>query len=240
MEPEQNYEVTVTVRNLTKYMKRIKFSKPQTNNFRVTSENFGAVAAGLTVKLNIQFESKARGDFHDMVEIHCEGHAAPYKLNLHAFQPAADIQFEPVLNMRYIPAGETRYEQVEFRNEGRVAGFFSLEEANPRKPFLRIDPPTCQLQPDEVVSVQVGMTGTQAEQTTRQIKVTVAGQEDRPQTMEVHATSAQQTLSLVFEEGGGAKSSLNFGTLHMGERKEFPGFLINNGPQPATFKFKFI
>jgi hypothetical protein len=58
--------------------------------------------------------------------------------------------------------------------------------------------------------------------------------------MEVTSTSAVQNISLVFEEGGGSKSSLNFGTLHMGERKEFPAYLINNGPQPAHFKFKFI
>jgi len=48
--------------------------------------------------------------------------------------------------------------------------------------------------------------------------------------MEITATCVDQTLSIVFEEGGGVKSSLNFGTLYMGERKEYPAFLVNNGP----------
>lgn len=26
----------------------------------------------------------------------------------------------------------------------------------------------------------------------------------------------------------------------MGERREYPAFLVNNGPQPAPFKFKFL
>lgn len=26
----------------------------------------------------------------------------------------------------------------------------------------------------------------------------------------------------------------------MGERREFPGFLVNNGPKPMTFNFKFL
>ena len=26
----------------------------------------------------------------------------------------------------------------------------------------------------------------------------------------------------------------------MGERREYPAFLVNNGPQPAPFKFKFM
>jgi hypothetical protein len=47
-------------------------------------------------------------------------------------------------------------------------------------------------------------------------------------------------LSIVFEEGGGQKSSLNFGTLYMGERREYPAFLVNNGPLPASYDLKFL
>jgi hypothetical protein len=39
----------VTIRNITKNLKRFKFSKPQTSNFRCDYENIGNVAAGLTV-----------------------------------------------------------------------------------------------------------------------------------------------------------------------------------------------
>ena len=50
----------------------------------------------------------------------------------------------------------------------------------------------------------------------------------------------EQHLSIVFEEGGGQKSSLNFGTLYMGQRREYPAFLVNNGPQPANFNLRFL
>ena len=99
-----------------------------------------------------------------MIEIFCEGYPQPYKLLLHAYQPTADIQFEPTVNMRYIPAGKTSYEHVEIRNEGRMPGYFSLQEVAPQKPYLTIEPTTCQLNPDEVVNVQIGMTGTSAEE----------------------------------------------------------------------------
>jgi len=33
---------------------------------------------------------------------------------------------------------------------------------------------------------------------------------------------------------------LNFGTLYMGERREYPAFLVNNGPQPASFDLRFL
>ena len=50
----------------------------------------------------------------------------------------------------------------------------------------------------------------------------------------------EHSLSIVFAEGGGAKSSLNFGTLYMGERREYPAFLVNNSPKPVPFNFKFL
>jgi hypothetical protein len=71
------------------------------------------------------------------------------------------------------------------------------------------------------------------------IQVQVEGQ-DRVRNIEVTATSVEHSLSIVFEEGGGQKSSLNFGTLYMGERREYPAFLVNNGPKAVPFNFKFL
>jgi len=44
-----------------------------------------------------------------MIEINCEGYNQPYKLHLHATQPAPDIHFEPFVNMRFIPNGEVKF-----------------------------------------------------------------------------------------------------------------------------------
>ena len=73
----------------------------------------------------------------------------------------------------------------------------------------------------------------------RLIQVKVEGQ-DRIRNIEVTATSVEHNLSIVFEEGGGQRSSLNFGTLYMGERREYPAFLVNNGPKPVNFNMKFL
>mmetsp|Transcript_43632 Transcript_43632/g.42147 ORF Transcript_43632/g.42147 Transcript_43632/m.42147 type:complete len:243 (+) Transcript_43632:639-1367(+) len=71
----------------------------------------------------------------------------------------------------------------------------------------------------------------------RQVKVLVEGQ-DRG-FIELTATSVEHHISVVFEEGGGQKSTLQFGTLYMGERREYPAFIVNNGPGPADFNFTF-
>ena len=159
MEPNQNYEVTVTVRNITKNMRRFKFSKPKTSNFRCDFENIGSVAAGLSVKLNVQFEADTEGDYHDFIEIGCEGFPNSYKLQLHAYQPGADIQFEPFVNMKFIPNGETRYQTIDFKNEGKISGFVNLEEETRQKSSLTFDPSSFDIQPNHVVSVTVGLRG---------------------------------------------------------------------------------
>ncbi len=63
--------------------------------------------------------------------------------------------------------------------------------------------------------------------------------QERVRNIEITATSVEHHLSIVFEEGGGQKSSLNFGTLYMGERREYPAFLVNNGPKPVNFNLDF-
>jgi hypothetical protein len=53
IEPNQNYEVTVTIRNITKKMRRIMFTRPSDPRFQCEYENTGSVAAGLTMKVSI-------------------------------------------------------------------------------------------------------------------------------------------------------------------------------------------
>ena len=93
--------------------------------------------------------------------------------------------------------------------------------------------------PNEIKKVKVGLTALEPDFIMKLIKVGVEGQ-DRVRNIEVTATSVDHNLSIVFEEGGGQRSSLNFGTLYMGERREYPAFLVNNGPKPVPFNFKFL
>lgn len=57
IEPNQSYEVTVTVRNISKKVRRIKFVKPKTSKFNLDYEPQGPVAAGLAIKMNVSFET---------------------------------------------------------------------------------------------------------------------------------------------------------------------------------------
>jgi len=75
-----------------------------------------------------------------MIEILTEGYDQPYKLHLHAEMPAPDIQFEPVVNLKFIPMGQEKFEYVEFKNEGRMSGHVSLREEVRSKPGIVLEP----------------------------------------------------------------------------------------------------
>ena len=130
----------MTVRNITKRMRRIMITQPKSNKFRVEYDNSGSVASGLSVRMNLQFETDEEGDFHDMIEIHTEGYKQPYKLHMHALKPSADIQFEPLVNLKFIPLGQEKEEVVEFKNEGRMTGHVTLKEEVRTKTGILIEP----------------------------------------------------------------------------------------------------
>ena len=72
----------------------------------------GPVAAGLAIKMNVSFETDAEGDFHDFIEISTEDHPEKYMLRLHAYKPQPDIQFEPLVNFKFVPINSTKFETI--------------------------------------------------------------------------------------------------------------------------------
>jgi hypothetical protein len=68
------------VRNISKKVRRIKFSKPRTAKFKCDYDMQGPVAAGLAIKMNVSFETDEEGDFHDCIEITTEDSIEPYRL----------------------------------------------------------------------------------------------------------------------------------------------------------------
>ena len=125
--------------------------------------------------MNVSFESDHDGDFHDVVEIQCEGYDQKFQLFLHALKPAPDIQFEPLVNFRFIPIKNTHHEEIEFKNEGRIGGTVSLDVDQMRGGGLVVEPAQFSIEPDEIRRIRVSLTATEPDLITRLLHVNVDG-----------------------------------------------------------------
>ena len=135
----------------------------------------GPLAAGLAVKMNVSFETDADGDFHDVVEIQAEGHDQKFQLFLHALRPAPDVQFEPLVNFRFVPIKTTKHEEIEFKNEGRLTGNVFLEVDTLKGAGLEVEPRQFSIEPEEVRKIRVSLTATEPDLITRLLHVHVDG-----------------------------------------------------------------
>ncbi len=63
--------------------------------------------------------------------------------------------------------------------------------------------------------------------------VRIEGQSSK--SLDVNAAVVEQRVELVLPGGGGPLSSLHFGALYFGEKREIKALLVNNGPAPCSF-----
>lgn len=77
---------------------------------------------------------------------------------LHALRIGPDIQFEPLVNLKYIPQGLEKTEIVTFKNEGRLVGHVRLQEEGRAKTSMILEPSSFSLEPNQVQKVRIGMT----------------------------------------------------------------------------------
>ena len=107
------------VRNLTAKGRRIRIYQPKTHRFRCDYDMEGNVAAGLSMKLVVSFETNSSGDFHDYLEI-VSGTDFRVPVPLHAYQPQANIIFEPFINFGFVRIHHEKREKIAFKNDGKV------------------------------------------------------------------------------------------------------------------------
>ena len=90
-------------------------------------------------------------------------------------KPGPDIQFEPLVNFKFVPINTTKYEEIEFKNEGRVAGTIRLEFDQKKSADISVEPSRFTLEPDEVRKVKVALTASDPDFIMKLIQVVVEG-----------------------------------------------------------------
>lgn len=229
--------MTVLVKNVTKNMKRIKIKPPTTNKFFCDYEAGGPLAPGLSMQLIVSFKTTEEGGFYkDEIQIIPEGEK-PIILELKAHAKVWHVVYPPFLNFGFLQPSKPAKRMIEFSNEGDNTASVNLSVAG-NEPAVLLEEAAFEIKPGEkhLVGVILTVQGV-ADLISKMINVTVGGEQRDP--ISINAVVVKQVLSVVFENGAGQASEINFGSLFFGETRECNGVLVNNGPKPMQFNITF-
>lgn len=89
----------------------------------------GAIPAGLTMNLLVQFESNILGDFHDQLKIMTDDDKT-YVIPLHSYESACDFIFPEFINFGFVQKGRDVSQFITIKNKGKKAGKMELKINN--------------------------------------------------------------------------------------------------------------
>lgn len=249
IQPEQTYEMSICVRNLSSHVRRIRFTPPKTSRFSAKFETLGALAVGLATNIEVSFETDTSGDYHDQIRIHSEGYE--YVLLLHALSSQPDILYDPFVNLGFTTINRPATGSVLFRNEGKISGEVALKYDKQSISELTIVPETFTLHPNSELPVALSFKSREVSTFRCVIDVEIEGS-DSTRHIDINANCVDQQMALVagsLEPVGEAEmgqshmviaTSLEFRTMYHGQRKEIQAYLVNVGPFPVRYQVKFV
>ena len=242
------YEVPVKIYNISKKTKSVNIKHPH-GLFKVDTDKKNKrsqISPGMHLELIVIFETEQNitEDQFDEIVITSEN---DFKLvlPLKAYLPQPLVQFEPLINLGFVPVGTKKMDIIQFLNDGALGT--KVELKLDKKDELRLDndniylPPYNPKIPEEKrkQSITITFEPTDTQNLHEKIEVKQVVGDKILGYIEVIATSVVQQMSIVFEEGGGPQTDINFGLLYHGQKKECSAFLVNNGPKEMNYKFFF-
>ena len=242
------YEVPVKIYNISKKTKSVNIKHPH-GLFKVDTDKKNKrsqISPGMHLELIVIFETEQNitEDQFDEIIITSEN---DFKLvlPLKAYLPQPLIQFEPLINLGFVPVGTKKIDTIQFLNDGALGT--KIELKLDKKDELSLDtdniflPPYNPKIPEEkrkqCITISFEPSDTQNLHEKIEVKQEVG--DKILGYIEVIATTVVQQMSIVFEEGGGPQTDINFGLLYHGQKKECSAFLVNNGPKEMNYKFYF-
>lgn len=102
-EPNEIYEISLYIRNVSQFSQKIKFKKPNCPALTVTASREGSLAAGLDMKLTVVFDSKENQKIKDRIIVVTQNTEIQIPLNV--YPNIGKLEFEPFINFGFVKVG---------------------------------------------------------------------------------------------------------------------------------------
>eukprot|EP00941_MAST-03F_sp_MAST-3F-sp1_P000816 g816.t1 len=250
------YVMTLSVQNTDSKVRRVRIIPPKTNFFRVAYFPNTAVAPGLDVQFEVEFQAAVEKDYHDKITVISGDESI--EVPLHAYLPAPNIEFDPFCDLGVVVLNSSATKYIEFMNSGHRPGDVEIEcedenfeisplkfQLGPKGRFIDQDRDG-RMEEDEWVDyprdqwtsrVRVEFVGTEVGPVRGVARVKLKGRSGI-RVLDINAEVVDQRLELVPIGGDGPSiEEIPFGTVYYGEKREVRSMLVNNGPNPVSFSF---
>jgi hypothetical protein len=244
------YRAVFVVKNKAKVAQRVRITQPSTRAFSVSFSTANAIAPGIEAQVEIFFripvEAAANVDFFsDFITIKGElGSSILVPLRATIALPV--LSFPSMINFGAVVAGAVIDKTFEISNssseKGCSIGISIKNSSEPAMP-LAVSPSRTLLapigNPDKPSSstIKLSLDTRNCEPGSYRSIIALDGPGVGARIVDVTCEVVLQTVSLhVTGMGDPVKDLVDFGSLFYGQRQTVKAMLVNNGPQPVTYR----
>jgi len=231
VEKNKMYEIPVKIYNTSKNTKRVNIKHPN-GLFKVDTDKKNKqslITPGMHLEILVIFETDQpilEDQFSEVI-ITSENDFR-LVLPLKAYIPQPLVQFEPLINLGFVPVGTKKIDVINFINDGAQSTKIELifdsrnDELYLDKDYLELPSYNKKLSEEkrkQIVTVIYEPRQTMNLHEKILVKQITSDSKKDLGYIEIIATSVVQQMSIVFEEGGGPHTDINFGLLYHGQKK---------------------
>lgn len=225
------HQMTLTVQNLSKSSKSIRFHGPASNCFRLKVKNLDhAIAPGLEVSGLVEYYTTKAEDAQDRVILVVDNDVV--EIPLVAYTPSPQLELSGPADFGVTVAdGKVLTREVFVVNEGSLTGEFKIKY-NGNQP-ITIMPSGGIIKPGARQSIKVEFISKTAGKFDEEAQVKLEGQS--PTTLQIIGNVVERSLELLTLDTEENVQTINFGSIYYGTDRTECFLIYNNGPDVANF-----
>ncbi|XP_064627283.1 cilia- and flagella-associated protein 47-like isoform X2 [Lineus longissimus] len=222
---------TVTVKNVSKSSKSIRFYGPKTKNFSLKVNNpEKPVAPGLQVQAFVEYETSEEADCVDRLVVTVDGDVIEIPLHAYPCQPILTIQ-GPVNFGNVVACSKVISKEISVINQGSKSGEFKVKYSGDIP--ISVIPSSGNVPPKTAQIIKVEFVTKESGKIDEEAKVYLEGQETTA--LRILGNVVERTLELLSPQNEELMECIKFGNAYYGTDRTEAAILFNNGPEPVNF-----
>ncbi|KAL5010428.1 hypothetical protein ScPMuIL_012733 [Solemya velum] len=230
-EPNITQQLNITVKNISKTSKTIRFYGPKTKHYKLKVKNpEKPVAPGLCIPAVVEYESSDAVEISDRLVVTVDGDIV--EIPLMAYPSQAVLEIENTVDFgSQVASSKTISHEIALVNHGSMAGEFKIKYSGDQP--LAIIPNTGTVPPKSVQLIKVEYVTKIPGKFCENAEVKLEGQESKTLTIKGHMV--QRALEIVSLETEEKLNCVKFGCTYYGSDLTECALLYNNGPESVNF-----